>query len=215
MKARSSLNPSSSHEFWWVIGFCMFAAARVLFFCAAFPFFNNVDERRHFDLVIKYAEGHVPRGVELISPAARCAGSLCRDSNCRLAFLDENAFRRFHRRRLESGIAWMDNETVLGLVVASNLHRSGNVDVSFRTNCQLLARRIYVARPNYWLQRIGFILCPFLPRTDFDCRHFTSARPHNYQRNAPDALDRNGVCRRCNRVPWVVIAAVRLWRLHE
>ena len=42
---------------------------RVLVFAAAFPFFNNVDERRHFDLVIKYAEGHMPRGVELISPA--------------------------------------------------------------------------------------------------------------------------------------------------
>ena len=35
---------------------------------AAFPFFNNVDERRHFDLVIKYAAGHVPRSAELISP---------------------------------------------------------------------------------------------------------------------------------------------------
>src|SRR5215475_11164001 len=58
-----------SPEFWWVIGFCLFAAARVLLFSAAFPFFNNVDERRHFDLVIKYAEGHVPLGAELISPA--------------------------------------------------------------------------------------------------------------------------------------------------
>jgi Predicted membrane protein (DUF2142) len=52
-----------------VIGFCLFAAVRVLFFSAAFPFFNNVDERRHFDLVIKYADGHVPRGAEFISPA--------------------------------------------------------------------------------------------------------------------------------------------------
>src|SRR5215831_18012514 len=68
MKRRAS-GPVSSYEFWWVIGFCMFAAARVLFFSAAFPFFNNVDERRHFDLVIRYAEGHVPRGAELISPA--------------------------------------------------------------------------------------------------------------------------------------------------
>jgi hypothetical protein len=68
MKRRLS-GPVSSYEFCWVIGFCMFAAARVLFFSTAFPFFNNVDERRHFDLVIKYAEGHVPRGAELISPA--------------------------------------------------------------------------------------------------------------------------------------------------
>jgi len=44
------------------------AALRVLVFSTAFPFFNNVDERRHFDLVMKYAYGHVPRGAELISP---------------------------------------------------------------------------------------------------------------------------------------------------
>jgi hypothetical protein len=61
--------PSVSYELWWVIGFCLFAAVRVLFFSAAFPFFNNVDERRHFDLVMKYAQGHMPHGTELISPA--------------------------------------------------------------------------------------------------------------------------------------------------
>src|SRR5262245_46679513 len=69
MKGRPSVGRSSSYEFWWVIGFCLFAAVRVLFFSAAFPLFSNVDERRLFDLVIKYAEGHVPRGAELISPA--------------------------------------------------------------------------------------------------------------------------------------------------
>ncbi len=56
-------------ELWWVIAFCAIAALRVLVFSAAFPFFNNVDERRHFDLVMKYAYGHVPRSAELISPA--------------------------------------------------------------------------------------------------------------------------------------------------
>src|SRR5437762_7566164 len=56
-------------DFWWVTAFSLFAALRVLVFSAAFPFFNNVDERRHFDLVMKYAYGDVPRGVELISPA--------------------------------------------------------------------------------------------------------------------------------------------------
>jgi hypothetical protein len=69
MKGRPPVGPSSSYEFWWVIGFCLFAAVRVLFFSAAFPFFNNVDERRHFDLVMKYAHGHMPRSAELISPA--------------------------------------------------------------------------------------------------------------------------------------------------
>jgi len=56
-------------DLWWVMIFCCFAAVRVLVFSAAFPFFNNVDERRHFDLVIKYAYGDVPRSAELISPA--------------------------------------------------------------------------------------------------------------------------------------------------
>ncbi len=51
-----------------MIAFCVMAALRVLVFSTAFPFFNNVDERRHFDLVMKYAYGHVPRGAELISP---------------------------------------------------------------------------------------------------------------------------------------------------
>ena len=69
MRGRPPVGPSSPYEFWWVIGFCVFAAVRVLLLSAAFPFFNNVDERRHFDLVIKYAEGHVPCGVELIAPA--------------------------------------------------------------------------------------------------------------------------------------------------
>jgi hypothetical protein len=55
-------------DFWWITAFSLFAAIRVLVFSAAFPFFNNVDERRHFDLVVKYAEGHVPRSAELISP---------------------------------------------------------------------------------------------------------------------------------------------------
>jgi hypothetical protein len=52
-----------------VLLLCAMAAARVFLFSAAFPFFNNVDERRHFDLVMKYASGHLPRGAELISPA--------------------------------------------------------------------------------------------------------------------------------------------------
>jgi branched-subunit amino acid transport protein len=60
---------SFRRDVWWIIAFSLFAAIRVLVLSAAFPFFNNVDERRHLDLVIKYAEGHVPRGAELISPA--------------------------------------------------------------------------------------------------------------------------------------------------
>ena len=44
-----------------VAAFCALAALRVFAFSAAFPFFNNVDEQSHADLVMKYARGHWPR----------------------------------------------------------------------------------------------------------------------------------------------------------
>ena len=43
-----------------VVALCIAAAMRVFFFCAACPLFNNVDERAHLDLVLKYSRGHVP-----------------------------------------------------------------------------------------------------------------------------------------------------------
>jgi hypothetical protein len=46
------------------------AAVHVLFFSAAFPFFNNVDEQAHFDLAVKYSEGHIPRALETVSTNA-------------------------------------------------------------------------------------------------------------------------------------------------
>jgi Predicted membrane protein (DUF2142) len=51
------------HERKFILVFCAVAAVRVLIFCAAFPFFNNVDEQAHVDLVIKYARGEVPRDL--------------------------------------------------------------------------------------------------------------------------------------------------------
>jgi hypothetical protein len=47
---------------------CVAAAIHVFAFSAAFPFFNNVDEAFHFDLVLKYSHGEVPRKIEFISP---------------------------------------------------------------------------------------------------------------------------------------------------
>ena len=56
-----------------VIGLCLLAAIRVFVFAAAFPFFNNVDEQAHVDLVIKYAHAKPPRGIEpFASEAALC-----------------------------------------------------------------------------------------------------------------------------------------------
>lgn len=54
----------------WIAGLCLLAAARVLFGCAALPFFNNVDEQIHFDLVWKYSRGHVPSHIGRLDPEA-------------------------------------------------------------------------------------------------------------------------------------------------
>ena len=50
--------------------FCAIAAVRVFVFCAAFPFFNNVDEQAHVDLVMKYARGDLPHGLGHFSAEA-------------------------------------------------------------------------------------------------------------------------------------------------
>jgi hypothetical protein len=56
------LSASQEKRFVWLL--CVLAALHVFIFSAAFPFFNNVDEPAHFDLVLDYAHGHVPRGLE-------------------------------------------------------------------------------------------------------------------------------------------------------
>jgi hypothetical protein len=53
---------------WIVLALCAVAAMRVFIFAAGFPFFNNVDEQAHVDLVIKYAHGKPPRGIEPFAP---------------------------------------------------------------------------------------------------------------------------------------------------
>lgn len=53
-----------------VLLLCFLAAVHVFVFSAAFPFFNNVDELQHFDLVLKYSHGGLPRKMEPISPDA-------------------------------------------------------------------------------------------------------------------------------------------------
>ena len=50
-----------------IVLLCCLAAIHVFVFSAAFPFFNNVDEPAHFDLVLKYSHGSVPRGLETFS----------------------------------------------------------------------------------------------------------------------------------------------------
>src|SRR6476661_10667085 len=43
---------------------CVAAATRIFIFSAAFPFFSNVDEDLHFDLITQYSHGQVPRGFD-------------------------------------------------------------------------------------------------------------------------------------------------------
>ena len=43
---------------------CVVAALRIFIFSAAFPFFSNIDEDLHFDLITQYSLGRVPRSFE-------------------------------------------------------------------------------------------------------------------------------------------------------
>ena len=63
-------NPADAHELKIILLLCLLAAVHVFIFSAAFPFFNNVDEQIHFDLAIKYAQGHVPLALESVSNTA-------------------------------------------------------------------------------------------------------------------------------------------------
>ena len=55
----------SAKVFIWIL--CLVAALRTFLFCAGFPFFNNADEQAHFDVVLKYSQGHFPHGMERFS----------------------------------------------------------------------------------------------------------------------------------------------------
>src|SRR5271166_2684630 len=64
-QARAKQSPSSTqrtHKL--VIGLSLYAALRILFFAAAFPLTNNIDERFHLMTIQMYAQGHTP-GKEL------------------------------------------------------------------------------------------------------------------------------------------------------
>jgi len=52
----------------WLL--CFAAALRVFIFSTAFPFFSNVDEYLHLDLITQYSRGHVPRSFERLSEEA-------------------------------------------------------------------------------------------------------------------------------------------------
>ena len=43
---------------------CVAAALRVFIFSAAFPFFSNIDEDLHFDLITQYSHAQIPRSFD-------------------------------------------------------------------------------------------------------------------------------------------------------
>lgn len=49
---------------------CVAVAVRVLIFSAAFPFFSNIDEDLHFDLIAQYSHVQAPRGFDRLKEEA-------------------------------------------------------------------------------------------------------------------------------------------------
>lgn len=59
---------TNTHEPQIIAILCCAAALHVLIFSAAFPFFNNVDEPIHFDLILRYSTGAMPHRQQKVLP---------------------------------------------------------------------------------------------------------------------------------------------------
>ena len=57
-------HPARIREQQWLLFLCLVAALRVFIFSATFPFFNVVDEQVHFDMVVRYSHGDIPRSMD-------------------------------------------------------------------------------------------------------------------------------------------------------
>ena len=55
---------TNRNEHLLILLLCLAAAVRVFIFSAAFPFFSNIDEDLHFDLVTQYSHAQVPRSFD-------------------------------------------------------------------------------------------------------------------------------------------------------
>ena len=60
----SAASKSSRNERFLILLFCVVAAFRVFIFSAAFPFFSNIDEDLHFDLITQYSHAEVPHSFD-------------------------------------------------------------------------------------------------------------------------------------------------------
>src|SRR5262249_1651416 len=55
---------SPRNEHFLILLLCVAAALRIFIFSAPFPFFSNIDEDLHFDLITQYSHAQVPRGFD-------------------------------------------------------------------------------------------------------------------------------------------------------
>jgi Predicted membrane protein (DUF2142) len=60
----SAESTSSRNERLLISLLCVAAALRVFVFSAAFPFFSNIDEDLHFDLIMQYSDVQIPRSFD-------------------------------------------------------------------------------------------------------------------------------------------------------
>jgi hypothetical protein len=49
-----------------ILFFCLAAALRVFIFSAGFPFFSNIDEDLHFDVIMQYSHARLLRSFDLL-----------------------------------------------------------------------------------------------------------------------------------------------------
>src|SRR5947199_1215197 len=66
MTSRESVAVTNSKERALILLFCFAAAFRVFIFSAGFPFFTNIDEDLHFDLITQYSHARVPHTFDLL-----------------------------------------------------------------------------------------------------------------------------------------------------
>ena len=66
MTSRESVAVTNSKERALILLFCFAAALRVFIFSAGFPFFSNIDEDLHFDLITQYSHARVPHTFDLL-----------------------------------------------------------------------------------------------------------------------------------------------------
>jgi hypothetical protein len=64
MTSRESKTFVAANERVLILLLCLAAALRVFIFSAAFPFFSNIDEDLHFDLITQYSHAQVPRSFD-------------------------------------------------------------------------------------------------------------------------------------------------------